>query len=227
METRTFEYKIVYSRRRSIAISISPDYGVVVRAPLRASKKSIEGFVDSKSEWIIKHLEKHSTLTRINHKKYLDGEVLLLNGQAYTLKITPGDKNTIDITGSTIIAMLKDSEDVGKTKVIIDKWIRRKAEVEFAHRFNGLLLKFSHYHFSPAEFSVRTMKRRWGSCTVKGKITINSELIKLEDKFTEYVMLHELCHLKHPDHSSAYYKLLSEVFPAWKSIRKELRQYTG
>jgi predicted metal-dependent hydrolase len=227
METRTFEYKIVYSRRRSIAISVSPDSGVVVRAPLRASKKTIEGFVNSKSEWILKHLEKHSILTRINNKKYFDGELLLLNGQPYTLKIIPADKNTIEITGSTISAMLKDYADVGKTKVIIDKWIRRKAEDEFAPKFNDLLLKFSHYQFPPVEFSVRTMKRRWGSCTVKGKITINSELIKLEDKFTEYVMLHELCHLKHPNHSSAYYKLLSEVFPAWKSIRKELRQYTG
>lgn len=71
------------------------------------------------------------------------------------------------------------------------------------------------------------MKGRWGSCNSKGRITLSTELIKIDGKYTEYVILHELCHLKHHDHSSAYYKLLAEVYPDWKTVRKELRKYVG
>jgi hypothetical protein len=79
--------------------------------------------------------------------------------------------------------------------------------------------------FNPAGLVIRTMRRRWGSCSHKGIITLSTELIKLSDLHIEYVIAHELCHLKHHNHGSQYYKLLSEVFPEWKMVRKELRKY--
>jgi predicted metal-dependent hydrolase len=69
------------------------------------------------------------------------------------------------------------------------------------------------------------MKRRWGSCSNKGIITLSTELIKLPDLYLEYVIIHELCHLKHHNHGSGYYKLLSELFPDWKAARKDMRTY--
>jgi len=69
------------------------------------------------------------------------------------------------------------------------------------------------------------MKRRWGSCSNKGVITLSTELIKFSDLYIEYVIAHELCHLKHHNHGSQYYTLLTEVFPEWKRVRKELRKY--
>jgi hypothetical protein len=69
------------------------------------------------------------------------------------------------------------------------------------------------------------MKSRWGSCSKKGIITLSTELIKLPDIYIEYVIIHELCHLKHHNHGKEYYNLLSELFPAWKNVRKDLRGY--
>jgi predicted metal-dependent hydrolase len=69
------------------------------------------------------------------------------------------------------------------------------------------------------------MRSRWGSCSKQGKITLSTELIKLPDIFLEYVIIHELCHLKHHNHGKEYYKLLSELFPDWKIVRKGLRDY--
>jgi predicted metal-dependent hydrolase len=227
VEKRHFEYKIIYSRRRSIAISVGPDSGVVVRAPYMASAKKIEALVSSKSAWIVKHLEKQTTFTRLKAKQYADGETILFHGSYYTLRLIPSGKNRIEVLDDTIQASIRTPSEPEKVKIIIDRWYRERAEEEFRLKLTEILGRFSEYNFSPSGFSVKSMRRRWGSCTARGKITLNSELIKLNGKFTEYVILHELCHLVHHNHGADYYRLLSEVFPAWKSVRKELRQYLG
>ena len=77
--------------------------------------------------------------------------------------------------------------------------------------------------FKPTGLIIRSMKSRWGSCSRKGIITLSTELIKLPDIYIEYVIIHELCHLKHHNHGKEYYNLLSELFPDWKKVRKDLR----
>jgi predicted metal-dependent hydrolase len=69
------------------------------------------------------------------------------------------------------------------------------------------------------------MKKRWGSCSSKGKIAISYDLIRLDEIYAEYVIIHELCHLKHHNHSANYYKLLSEVYPNWKKVKGELKKF--
>ncbi|HPF02398.1 MAG TPA: M48 family metallopeptidase, partial [Bacteroidales bacterium] len=66
---------------------------------------------------------------------------------------------------------------------------------------------------------------RWGSCTSRGKITISSELIKLDPAYTDYVIIHELCHLKHHNHGKDFYRLLEELVPDYKALRKELKTH--
>jgi predicted metal-dependent hydrolase len=91
--------------------------------------------------------------------------------------------------------------------------------------FNGMIEKYEDQMFKPTGLVIRTMKRRWGSCSTRGKITLSTELIKLPDLYIEYVIVHELCHLRHHNHGAGYYKLLSELFPEWRFVRKELRKY--
>jgi predicted metal-dependent hydrolase len=88
-----------------------------------------------------------------------------------------------------------------------------------------VLIEHEHQMFKPASLIIRTMKRRWGSCSGKGVITLSTELVKLDDLYIEYVITHELCHLKHHNHGSQFYSLLSDVFPEWKAVRKELKKY--
>jgi predicted metal-dependent hydrolase len=90
---------------------------------------------------------------------------------------------------------------------------------------NKVLSDHENQMFKPSGLVIRTMKRRWGSCSGKGIITLSTELIKLDDLYIEYVITHELCHLKQHNHGPEFYKLLSGLFPDWKSVRKELRKY--
>jgi predicted metal-dependent hydrolase len=218
------KYKIVYSRRRSISITVSPDQGVVVRAPYRASHKTIDKFVNEKAGWIKKQTESFSSFTRINEdKKYTDEELHLFMGREYTLKIFQSSQSSVYLRNNAIEVSTDGKE--GKVKILLERWYMTEAAKIITVKMNEIINRYRDYSFSPSELVVRKLKSRWGSCTSKGKITISSELIKLDSRLTEYVMIHELCHLKYHNHGKEFYKLLEELFPEYKSVRKNLRKY--
>jgi predicted metal-dependent hydrolase len=225
-DNQIIDYKVVYSGRRTIGISIGPDSGVTVRAPYRTSIKTIENLVLSKSTWIKKHLENYKSAIKIDNRKVCsNGEIVLFRGKEYYVRIIESKVYFTKLSENNIEIGLKKIEEKEKARLMLEKWYRVIAEGIFKTKFEEILIRFKNYNFSPASFSVRALKRRWGSCTSKGKITISSELVKLDDIYLEYVILHELCHLRHHNHGKEFYKLLSEVFPDWKQRRSELRKF--
>jgi predicted metal-dependent hydrolase len=224
--TDEIEYQIIFSRRRSISLIVSPDKGVTVRAPYRTSLKSIERFVQQKSVWIRKHLDKHADLTRINQgKKYVDGESHLFMGRDNFISIIESAKSCVRQYDDNIEVGLSNTSDTVKIKTLLDRWYRQKAQEIFSAKLEEILYRYRFHRFSPSGFVVKPLKSRWGSCSSKGRITISSELIKLKPEFAEYVIIHELCHLKHHNHGKEYYRLLEELVPDYKAIREELRNY--
>ena len=220
------EYKIVYSRRRSLGISIGPDSGVIVRAPYRTSIKKIENLVLSKSDWIRKHLENYKSSVRINNNVvYNDGAITLFQGKELNIKIIESNRYSIKLNGNFIEIGLKNISDKELVGPMLEKWYRVVAEGIIRRKFEEVLIRFKDFNFKPSGLAVRALKRRWGSCNSKGKITISSELIKLDEVYLEYVILHELCHLKHHNHGKEFYRLLSEVFSDWKQKRNELKMF--
>ena len=223
---QNIDYKIVFSRRRSIGISVGPDSGVTVRAPYRTSMRTIENLVISKSEWIKKHLENYKSAVRINSNKFCtDGAPVLFRGHEHQIRIIESKTYFVKLTENIIEIGLKNITEGEKAGLMLEKWSGLIAKGIFRRKFEEILIRFSKYNFVPSEFSVKALKRRCGSCSSKGKITISSELIKLDDIYLEYVILHELCHLRHHNHGKEFYKLLSEVFPDWKQRRSELKKY--
>jgi predicted metal-dependent hydrolase len=225
--TDDFQYRIIFSRRRTISIIISPDYGVVVKAPYRTPVASVKRFLNEKSGWIIKTLNGFNSLRRIdNNKGYSDGDSLILYGKEYKLKLYQSDKYAVRIgENNTIEAGYFNDNNPLIIKAMLEGWFKYIAQNKLTAKFSEILLKYKEYGFSPSAFVVRTMKKRWGSCSSKGKIAISYDLIRLDERYAEYVIIHELCHLKHHNHGSNYYKLLSEVYPNWKKVRKELQKY--
>lgn len=217
------KYKIVFTRRRSICITVTPDKGVIVRAPHRMPAETIERFISEKEAWIRKHLNKYSGITRLNKKEYNDGDYLPCQGKLYRLKVVSSPQFYVN-QYDDIIETGTDGRD-GIIKASIDLWYRKRAEVYIHGRFREIVARYGSYGFHPSGLSVRPLKSRWGSCTSKGKITISSELIKLDPVYTDHVIIHELCHLKYHNHSREFYNLLEELEPGHKSIRKNLRKY--
>ncbi len=223
---KNIDFKVVYSRRRTLGISVHPDSTVIVRVPYRTSDKTIVRIVEEKASWIIKHRDNYRNHRNISLiRSYSNGETHLFRGREFTLKIENSKKSYIRFTEETIELGLGKHDDQDAVKKLLYKGYMSEAKELFPELLRATLEKFYYQNFKPSGLIIRTMKRRWGSCSNKGMITLSTELIKLPDKYIEYVIVHELCHLKHHNHGAKYYELLSELFPEWKSVRKELRKH--
>lgn len=209
-----------------MGISVLPDSTVIIRVPYLTSFKTISRLVQQKSVWIIRNRDSYREKdTNKLNRFYVTGETHLFRGNETVLKIEKSSKVYIGFYDSTIELGLDKTDDTRSIKRLLYKGYKNEALIVFPDIMSKVLQKHKNQMFNPAGLVIRTMRRRWGSCSHKGIITLSTELIKLSDLHIEYVIAHELCHLKHHNHGSQYYKLLSEVFPEWKMVRKELRKY--
>lgn len=224
---RGFKYKTIFSRRRSISITVSPDKGVTVKAPYGAPVKTIDRFVTEKSQWIQKALDKFSSLVRLDKPEgYCDGDTVLLFGKKHTLRLSPGKGYSVKLgTDSTIEVTWSDDNDPLIIRGILESWFSFVAKQKLRSEFREVLLKYCDYVLSPTGFKVRKMKTRWGSCSSKGGIALSYDLIRLSSGCREYVMVHELCHLRHHNHGKGFYDLLTDLYPGWKETRAEIKRY--
>lgn len=226
LDFQDIEFKVVFSRRRTLGISVLPDSSVVVRVPYRTSEKTINRIVQEKAAWIIKHRDNYRN--RGNGKisrSYINGESHLFRGNESVLRIEKTQKSFVLFLDSTIHMGLEKENDEKAVKSLLYKGYKAEAARIFPELMQAAVIKHENQSFKPTGLIIRSMKRRWGSCSNKGVITLSTELIKLPDQYIEYVIIHELCHLKHHNHGTGFYELLSELFPEWKSVRKNLRQY--
>ena len=219
-------YKIIYSNRRSLSIILHPVKGITVRAPYRTSLKTIECFVSKKAGWIQRNLEKYRNIKRLNAiENYTNGNKLLFMGREYELHITYSAVDYIILGEKTLETGFAKEIDANMIRWKLCRWYMNKARELIPSMVTAKLNEYRNYGFVPSAISIRKMKSRWGSCSSKGRITINSELIKLRPELINYVISHELCHLKHNNHGSEFYRLLENLVPDYKALRKELRSY--
>jgi hypothetical protein len=223
---QNIEFRIVYSRRRTLGISILPDASVIVRAPNRTPLKTISRIIQEKSAWIIKHRDSY----RLKEKRKLNssfiaGEKQLFRGKECVLHIFQSKKPVVRFNENAIEIGLDKVDDQQAIRRLLYIGYKTEASVIYPEMLNKALKTHENHMFKPIGLIIRTMKSRWGSCSRKGLITLSTELIKLPDIYIEYVIIHELCHLKHHNHGREYYNLLSELFPDWKKVRKDLREY--
>jgi predicted metal-dependent hydrolase len=220
------EFKVIYSRRRTLGISVLPDSSVIVRVPYRTTDRTITRIVREKASWIIKHRDSYSKLGHNKLKRlYVNGETHLFRGNESVLKIEQSKKAYCRFYNGTIEIGLEIPDDSSAIKRLLYKGYKTEAHAVFPILFDITIRKYESENFVPSGLVIRSMKRRWGSCSNKGVVTLSTELIKLPDLYIEYVIVHELCHLKQHNHSARYYTLLTELYPEWKTVRKELRKY--
>jgi len=222
-----FQYKTIFSRRQTISIIVSPDKGVIVKAPYRTPAKTIDRFVTEKSEWIRKALDKFSTLIRLDKPEgYSDGDTLLLFGKEHTLRLIRGNRYSVNLgRDNSIEISWSDNNNPLLIREILERWFSFVARQQLPGEFREVMLKHIDHGLHPTGFKVRKMKTRWGSCSSRGGIALSYDLIRLSRECREYVMVHELCHLRHHDHGKGFYDLLTDLYPGWKEIRAEIRRH--
>jgi predicted metal-dependent hydrolase len=220
------EFKVIYSGRRTLGISVLPDASVIVRVPYRTSAKTIIRIVEEKSLWIIKHRDNYRNRDTIKSvRSYSNGSAHLFRGNESILSIQKSRKPYVSFNGSSIEMGLYMNNNELSIKKLLYKGYKDEAIKQLPVILNRILEQHADQKFKPTGLVIRSMKRRWGSCSNRGKITLSTELIKLSDIFIEYVILHELCHLRQHNHGPKYYELLSELYPDWSKVRKEMKVF--
>ena len=221
------EIKCTLFRRKckTLRIAITPDLQVKITAPLRASVSFIQEALREKTPWILRSVHRLNNCRVLPlPEKYESGEKISYLGNEYMLRIIRGKRSRARLEGGLLVVQLPEPE-MKIVKREVDRWYRFQAEIIFGECLKSGYHNISEYGIAEPFFKIRRMKSRWGSCSRSGEITLNLRLIHLPLSCIEYIVMHELCHLKHLNHSKDYYSFLQQCMPDWKERKAILESY--
>lgn len=216
------EATIIRKKVKNIRVTILPPDGQVrVIAPKLCPEALIRVFLSEKAGWIRTHAEKVRLRCADEPKAFVTGESVRLFGRAYPLSVREHQvKNGVLLDGDRMVLSLRGDVPKEKRETILNAWLRERLKAEIAH---ALPLWSEHTGLVPSEWTVRNMSSRWGSCNTKTKrITLNLQLVHYPSICLEYVILHELAHLKIRGHGPDFKALLDQYMPDWKARKKLL-----
>jgi predicted metal-dependent hydrolase len=218
--SKSIKFHLVFSDRKTLGIKVHPDNSVHVTAPFDSEMDKIEAKVKQKARWIIKQQNEFlSYFPKRVERQFISGETHLYLGRQYLLEINSSKKNEIKIYRNKLIL---NHNSKSKPENILNRWYKEKAELHFTNLINDILPLFNKYKIKNPTIQIRKMEKRWGSCSSDGRIMLNLELLKAPKGSIEYVIIHELCHLIHHNHTKAFYELLDSVMPDWKKWKSKL-----
>ena len=222
---REFVVEIQFNKRKSFSITVYPDLRIVAKAPLRFNIKDVRRGLNKKASWISKKINYFEQFQPLPPElQYISGETHYYLGQQYRLKINRGKTRRVKLIDGSFEMELPDPSDREKAKKVMQSWYSSHAKEILTKRFEMLLPSFKRFSVVEPEVRFRRMKRRWGSCSQKGVIMLNTELIKASIPCIDYVIIHELCHLKYLKHDKEFYHLLKKVLPDWKKRKEQLEK---
>lgn len=226
---RQINCEIKRSRRRTVALYVHPDKRVEIRMPLLFSVDEIEPFLIKHSRWLFNRLDLPEKKP-VEPKKFVSGELHYFLGKQYPIEIVASDKNSVVFDNEKIVIRQRvdksTSQQVNLSKSVsdlLDRWYLEQAKRVFREISIPLVESMKKYNVAPKSFAIKKMKTRWGSCSSKGNINLNLHLIKLPEQCIKEVILHELCHLVHFNHSKDFYALMTAEMPDWKVWKKEIK----
>lgn len=221
------DYKIDKGKRKNIYIAIK-DGIVIVKTPKYISNKQIEDIVYKKKDWIYKNLEEYNKMMCKKHKKYINGEVFKILGENYILKIVFQNvvKSKIYIDSNELILILPlEYENDINLELYIKKGIE-KFYLELSQNVLESIMKkvTNQVGLHPNKYRIRKLKSSWGSCSSTKNISIALKLIEHSPRAYEYVVLHEVCHLRYMNHSREFWNMVEHYMKDYKDVQKELKK---
>ncbi len=208
LEINNKMYNIIinYKNNKNMYLRVKNDLNIYITCPRYIRDKDIKKFVDSNINMITKQLQ------IFEEKKQEAKNKLLFLGFSYDIEYI--NKKEVIFGNNKVF--------IGKM-INIEKWYKKEAEKIFQDRFDYIYNLFEENIPYPT-LRIRKMTSKWGVCNVtEKKITLNLELIKLDTKYLDYVIVHELCHLIYANHSSDFWDLVSKYVPNYKKYRKEMK----
>lgn len=222
-QTKKIEYRMVKSNRKSISITILPTKEVVVKAPKILSDYEIMNMVKKKGKWIFDKLSTMEEVTTSSDQRFKEGSGIFYRGEEYHLRIIVDHKvKKTEITihqNEIIITMNQNNPQLIPS--ILENWYKERVKelinnkIEF---YNSIINR------KIANIRIKNHKKRWGSCSNLGNLNFNWRIIMMPDEMSDYIIVHELCHLIHLNHSKEYWKSVENILPDYKEREKWIKQ---
>ena len=220
-------YRIIISNRKTISLIIDPEKGLLVRAPERVTYRQIEQIVREKSNWIIRKQEEIKRIRSEVEKEFVAGEKLPFQGEIYEIEVMEsGEIKSVTVSLEDGIFLIKVPHDLKgdnrkeEIKRRLVEWYKKEARSKYEERVEHYRKKLG---VSYNKIFIRDQKTRWGSCSSKGNLNFNWRLIMAPLSIMDYIVVHELVHLIHPNHSRDFWKLVESVIPDYKEKKQWLR----
>jgi predicted metal-dependent hydrolase len=225
LDGKTVSYTLRSSRRaRRLQVRMTMEEGLVVVVPAGVSRARVGEFLESQSRWILKHTERYERwLGQRGPENIEDGVQVWFRGQQHLVRVlrrATGRTRVVWGLGEITVTLAR-SADAGEA---LEKWMRawaRQAVLEEIGRLNP------EGQFPVAGVALRDQKTRWGSCSRRGNLSFNWRLIMAPPEVLRYVVAHEMAHLREPNHSARFWRLVEKMYGDYTQPRKWLREQSG
>lgn len=220
-------FRIEHRKRKKLAITVHPDLRLEVVAPEGSTEEQVLQRIEKRAGWIFRQWRYFEQFQpTLPDRRYVSGETHLYLGRQYRLKVHQGSPEAVKLVGKFLHVWARNRDDNERIRALVDRWYREHAERLLARRVQVCLEQCPALKL-PREptVAIRTMTRRWGSCSRAGRILLNTSLVKVPVHCIDYVIAHELCHLHVHNHSPAFYRLLSRCMPDWERRKDRLEGF--
>ena len=213
---------ITNPRRKHFALMLNQAGKLLVKAPPGAQQKDIEKVIKKHLGWIKKQQHKHQQTPQ---KSFTEGSLHWLWGQRYPLDIRQSLKSQVDFINNHIQISTTNPDHEEHIEQQLKKLYRQQALTIFPERLEAIYQQIKYLGLPRYnKLTIRHMRTRWGSCSSQRNISLNLELVKLEPIYLDYIITHELCHLKQMNHGPKFYALMDQAMSDWPARRKQLKQ---
>ena len=201
---------------------LRPDGKIRVTAPMRLSEKRIVEFISSRHEWIKNQQAKILSEPHSAPITYSNGDILTIFGNPYTLEVIKSKKSSFSFLGGRCELYCKSDATPEQREKIVEKALREALNL----RINPLCDRWEYITgLKASSYGIKKMKTRWGTCNTRTKkIWLSLELVKQKEIYIEYVIMHELAHLRVPNHGKDFVAIMDQYMPRWRELREELNK---
>lgn len=223
----TFSINVKRKQIKSIRLRVSSESQIEVSAPYHVRESTIISFVRDNCDFVANRLAEVEYKRACSYPEdYKNGDMFSLLGRRVLLQVEEGGRNSAQLLGSVLTIKTTDPTDREVCRQAFISWAKRYAKKVFSDRLAVLQLAFENLRHKNIRISVRDMKTRWGSINVKkDTMSLSVHLLRCEPELVDHIILHELCHYSHANHSSSFYYELSKHSPNYKQMQRQLKKY--
>lgn len=219
-----FIVEVIRTKRTKTADIRVEDGAVSVVIPESLEQERVESLLTKKRAWIKEKLILHREAQPISTKDYVSGESFSYLGRNYRLKVEKGAYTPVKLhQGRLVVTLPQGNKEPHMVRNALVRWYKRQAKKKLKDKVKRYAPMIG---VNPTEVDVKSFKSRWGSCSAKGKLDFNWKILMAPNRIVDYVVVHELCHIKQHDHSPKFWKEVERIIPNYKDSKEWLKTHS-